>query len=453
MTMKKLFYIFSFCLLAFAIGCSDGENDVTVPELGIENSGVIFSVLGGTGTIELKAPGATATADQDWFTVSVSGKTITVTASPNSTVNGRTGLVLIKQNGLERAVPVTQSGNRAPAPEVTEIMMPVRASEAFIFVDCEIPFTATSQADWLTTHVMGDTLVLKTADNIGHPVRTTTVTLTSGTFNVPVTVTQDGIVLIPESTDVILSNDGETLKVAVEASGTFTAKSDASWLSVTKGSNYVNLVAQKNPGTTVRTAVVTLSLDGYNVEIHVTQRLYIYTDYLGTWKLNAKAQKDASTVTLELKVVEKVAGTSYSVYGWGGSEWATDFPITMDFITADGTLKIDNQENLGTNEDGYQIAFTGATSEYGVLPGKFTCMISQRTGNVVTWTPQNSPYGQVVGVGYHFKKPDGWYSYNIDPITTNMTMTKISSATSGIKRVSSGKNTQSVSVEKAIAEK
>lgn len=449
MTMKKLFYIFSLCLLAFAIGCSDGENDTTVPELGIESSGVIFSVLGGTGTIELKAPGATATADQDWFTVSVSGKTITVTASPNNTVNGRTGLVLIKQNGLERVVPVTQSGNRAPAPEVTEIMMPIKASEAFVFVDCEIPFTVTSQADWLTARVMGDTLVLKTADNSGHPIRTTTVILTSGTFNVPVTVTQDGIVLIPENTDVVLSNDGETLKVSVEASGTFTAKSSASWLSVSKGSNYVNITAEKNPGTAARTAVVTLSLDGYNVEIKVTQRLYIYTDYLGTWRLNAKSRKDGSAVTLEVKIVEKVAGTSYLVYGWGGSDLVTNFPFTMNFTAADGTIRVENQENIGTDEEGNQVAFTGATKDYSISLGKYTCMISQRKGNIVTWITQND----IIGVGYHFKKPNSWYSYNADPVTTDMTMTRISSVTSGINTMSSGKNTRSVFVEKAIAEK
>lgn len=42
-------------------GCSDEENDTTVPQLGIDNSGVIFTAAGGTGTIELKVAGVTAT--------------------------------------------------------------------------------------------------------------------------------------------------------------------------------------------------------------------------------------------------------------------------------------------------------------------------------------------------------------------------------------------------------
>ena len=79
--MKKIFGLIIITLCLFVAGCSDEENDTTVPELGIDNSGVIFTAAGGTGTIELKALGATAIADQDWFTVSVSGKTITVTAS------------------------------------------------------------------------------------------------------------------------------------------------------------------------------------------------------------------------------------------------------------------------------------------------------------------------------------------------------------------------------------
>lgn len=111
--MKKIFSLLIMTLCLFMAGCSDEENDTTVPQLGIDNSGVIFTAAGGTGTIELKVAGATATADKDWFTVSVSGKTITVTASPNTTISGRTGQVIIKQDGLERTVPVTQTGNRA----------------------------------------------------------------------------------------------------------------------------------------------------------------------------------------------------------------------------------------------------------------------------------------------------------------------------------------------------
>ncbi len=430
--MKKIFGLIIITLCLFVAGCSDEENDTTVPELGIDNSGVIFTAAGGTGTIELKALGATAIADQDWFTVSVSGKTITVTASPNTTINGRTGQVIIKQDGLKRTVPVTQTGNKAPDPEVTEVRMPIEASETFIAVACEMPFTATTDAEWLTTQVKGDTLILKTKDNSGQPIRTTTVTLIAGTFNVPITVTQEGIVLIPESTDTILSNDGETLKIAVEASGNFTAKSNVSWLTVAKGSNYVNLTAEANPTTNPRNAVVTLSLDGYNVEINVVQRLYIYTDYLGTWRLDAKSKKDGSAVSLELKVVEKVKGSSYLVYGWGGSSLATDFPITMDFTAADGTIKVDNQDNMGKDEDGYQVAFMGAIANSSIISGTFTCIISQRTGNTVTWITQKINLGPLVGVGYHFKKPDNWYSYNVDPVTTDMKMTKISSSTNGM---------------------
>lgn len=430
--MKKIFSLLIMTLCLFMAGCSDEENDTTVPQLGIDNSGVIFTAAGGTGTIELKVAGATATADKDWFTVSVSGKTITVTASPNTTISGRTGQVIIKQDGLERTVPVTQTGNRAPDPEMTEVMMPIEASETFISVASEMPFTATTDAEWLTTQVKGDTLILKTTSNKAQPIRHTTVTLSAGTFSVSITVTQDGIVLIPETTDAILSNDGETLKIAVETSGNFTVKSNASWLTVAKGSNYVTLTTEANPTTNPRNAVVTLSLDGYNVEINVVQRLYIYTDYLGTWRLDAKSKKDGSAVILELTVVEKVKGSSYLVYGWGGSSLATDFPITMDFTAANGTIKVDNQENIGTDKDGYQVGFTGATSQYSIITGTFTCIISQRTGNTVTWITQSVQSGPLVGVGYHFKKPDSWYSYNVDPVTTDMKMTKISSSTSGM---------------------
>lgn len=454
--MKKIFSLLIMTLCLFLTGCSDEENDTTVPELGIDNSGVIFKAAGGTGTIELKAPGATATADQDWFTVSLSGKTITVTASPNNSITGRTGQVIIEQNGLKRSVPVTQTGNKAPDPEVTEILLPIEAGETVILVDSDMPFTAATEADWLSTRVSGDSLILKATDNRAQPIRKTTVTITSTIFKVSVDVTQDGIVLIPENTDVILSNDGETLKVSVEASGTFTAKSSASWLSVSKGSNYVNLIAQKNTGATARTAVVTLSLDGYNVEINVTQRLYIYTDYLGTWKLNAKSKSDGSTVTLEVEIVEKVAGTSYLVYGWGGSSLAKDFPFTMDFNASTGKLSVQNQPSLGVDAEGNKPGFTGATAEYGVITGSYTCMESKRTGNTITWVMGTVSNGPLVGVGYHFIKvgTTSWYSYNVDPITTNMTMTKISSSTNGMNVQSVLKtDSQTISPVKAIAEK
>lgn len=85
------------------------QNGVT---LSISSTELAFEKGGGTKTITATS-NATVTASSNatsWCTVSVSGSTLTIMTTPNTTINTRTATITVKAAGLTRYVTVNQAG-------------------------------------------------------------------------------------------------------------------------------------------------------------------------------------------------------------------------------------------------------------------------------------------------------------------------------------------------------
>ena len=189
--MKKIFSLLITTLCLFLAGCSDNENNSTIPELGIESSEVIFGAGGGEGTITVAVPNIAAKADQDWFTVSVSGNVVKVVASENRDVNGRTGQVILTSGELKRTVPVTQYGLTIKT-SPSEIILAGAGDEQQVEIVCDIPVTVETSDSWISATQTGDTLTVKAGANEAIKTRKGTIKL-SVTENVyaVISVSQD----------------------------------------------------------------------------------------------------------------------------------------------------------------------------------------------------------------------------------------------------------------------
>lgn len=166
---------FLFFLLAVLFGlasCSDSEEG----EYTLTNSIKIVSqnvsdmpVKAAEGTIVVEAPSAIdATASSDWFTTSVSGKTITVKTTDNTGLEYRSGKITVKSGNDVTEVAVIQKG----------AIVSVEASKLYLNdakADLQIPYVTNldfkcyTAEDWITCKAKDGVLSLGVAENAtGH---------------------------------------------------------------------------------------------------------------------------------------------------------------------------------------------------------------------------------------------------------------------------------------------
>ena len=166
---------FLFFLLAVLIGftsCSDSEEG----EYTLTNSIKIVSqnvsdmpVKASEGTIVVEAPSAIdATASSDWFTTSVSGKTITVKTTDNTGLEYRSGKITVKSGNDVTEVAVIQKGAIVSV-EASNLYLDDAKADLQIPYVTNLDFKCYTAEDWITCKAEGGVLSLGVAENAtGH---------------------------------------------------------------------------------------------------------------------------------------------------------------------------------------------------------------------------------------------------------------------------------------------
>lgn len=442
--MKKIYGILCILLCFFAAGCDDDSNDDARPRFEITERVVNISAGGGTVTVTLSMDATGAKSNQDWCTAAVSGKKVTVTLAANQELEGRTAVVTVTDGQESLSFPVTQIGNMIPTAEITNVKFDAKGGTQKIYVYHGSDFTATPADDWVTASVDGDSLLLTAQLNATVDPKTTTVKLSSGNLESEITVSQTGMVLIPEKKIVNLRNAANEVKLKVNSTLEFTAESSAAWLTVTAGADFITLAATDNTGQPARTATVTLASEGLTAEIEVSQSAY--ADYLGNWVLTG--EDNGQPFTYDLAITEKEAGSTYKISGWGKSVVATDakYAITANFDAAGGLIFIAAQQNIGAYTDAggtYDLHFYGnilfnggisyvTGTGYIIYIGELQADGSVQWSNGSVTLSGGGKY-EVIGGQYRMKsRTDGKvYSFNVDrPFMREPVMKKAAGAAS-----------------------
>ena len=226
-----------------------------------------------------------------------------------------------------------------------------------------MPFTATPANSWLSAQVDGNTLVLTAQTNYTNNNLTTKVKLVSGSLESEITVTQSGIQLIPEKTTQVMYYTGDEVNIKVNSTLPFTAESDEDWLTVAYDESSLTLTATDNSGQPNRTATVTLTSETLTATIAVTQRLPVYTDYLGSWTL--AGMNNGAQFTYDLTIEQATANSTYNLAGWGKSVLgaSAEYAIRANFDVTSGLIYITAQEDIAvyidTDDIPYNVMFYG----------------------------------------------------------------------------------------------
>ena len=215
--MKKLLLSALALAALFLTACEEDalQNtviDYTAPELEVSDESVdVGATSGSTGSFTFTTDQTTVVVEADyscksWIDISVSGGTVTITAkADNPTINPRNGKVhvLVGEKGItaEAWVNVVQAGNPnfpklelSPASDINFAGDSSDASEN-ISIDTNQGAASASvnaeAAGWLSAVVNGTTLTISVlSQNTGDSKRDGVVTVTAGTLNATIKVSQ-----------------------------------------------------------------------------------------------------------------------------------------------------------------------------------------------------------------------------------------------------------------------
>lgn len=190
--MKKISYLFilSLCLLSFVSCAKDSEDAYLSTSLSVVSSNVYFTAAGGTGTIVVNASsGVTATADQPWCKVAVSGNTISVTVPELDKLEGRASSVTISSGSSSTKVTAQQAGYVFEI-GAKNLTTSDTAKTLSYYYKHSIPVTLKSSADWFSVAEEGDSIHVTVAANTTGSLRTGYLKYSYGSTTDSIAVTQ-----------------------------------------------------------------------------------------------------------------------------------------------------------------------------------------------------------------------------------------------------------------------
>jgi len=301
--MKKI-YLISVLLLSMVLaGCENSSEyrDFLDTQVQIENSDVVFTAAGGTGTIEIATEGFTSTCDQSWCTITTNGKIITVNATPNVSISGRTARVTVKSGDKVNYVSVSQYGLILTVDR--NVAIDGKGETLRIPYESLVALTVQSSESWLTASIDGDEIVLTAEPNTSmSQTRTATVSILDGLTTI--TVTQGTNYLTMDTYSATFDGRGGTVKIGYDDSNSITVLSNAAWLTATVVGDSIVLTAVATPNlTTSRSTTVTVYVLDGTTTINVTQEKYLtYEAYLGVYTMHYSISYSSTTPTRSLTV-------------------------------------------------------------------------------------------------------------------------------------------------------
>ena len=130
---------------------SDDASYVPTPKLEIKSAQVLFDAEGGDGSIVLNTTGTvTATTDASWLSLAVQGNTVTVTANPNITLNGRSAVINLASGDTQAQVTATQKGSVYGLYSDLDLKFDDAARSLSISIDHPSTVQLKPLADWIT---------------------------------------------------------------------------------------------------------------------------------------------------------------------------------------------------------------------------------------------------------------------------------------------------------------
>ena len=359
--MRKtfLYRIWLFVALLCTAACNEEEivTESPIPPY-IAPASAQVSAAAGSYLFEVseKLTDLAVVSDQQWCTATVEGGGIRATYTQNDRNATRTAILSVSRTGdaaTIASIALTQSRATIDLAEQAEVIALNAAAEAVeVPVTCDVEWTATTKADWLTLEPKPGKLVITPTQNPSSEIRKERITLSVGEITRSFTVEQTGAVLTIDTPNVNLLATAGSSTVAVVSNVAWTATCNADWLSVSNAEGKLTLTRQTNAAET-RSAQVTVTAGKIVRKLSISQTS-VYESMLGTWTLAGQAYDTKTSAFINRSFIVTVTvdkpNASYKVDGFGTGFLAstTEAPFTLAIDPEKRTVSIAIGEMIGT---------------------------------------------------------------------------------------------------------
>ena len=309
--MKKIIYAIFAGVLLVAVSCVEEESPETY--LQIVQSDIDFDAAGGSGEILISTNAASveASSDKSWVTVDgTSSESVRFTVSSSDREFSRVANLTITADGVSQEVTISQMGLifDITSDELSDGLEIAAAGGSVSFTYSttgEEPVITIPETDnWLSCTVADGTVTLSAEVNLSGADRSTEVSVAAGWKTMSLSVSQARVPLL-EQTEFEFSRDAGSQTVStteyVSADIEWSVLANDEWITVEKTPEGISFSFGENTTGELRTGTISMLDADNNVmeTVTVSQRIYSYRFFLGTWAL--------SVVEYDLNTGEKVA--------------------------------------------------------------------------------------------------------------------------------------------------
>lgn len=233
-----------------------------------------------------------ASTSDSWIEVSpTSGNagtsTLSINVSPNTSVNERTGNVILSVGGKQRIqIPIRQRGIYIETKQ-TELSFGAAGGKNTIDVESNTTWTIASMPDWINVDPVNGTangvITVTAQDNPYTTSRTGIIRLTQTGVNVEalVNVTQKGKTFDVNTTTLNFNDKQETQNVSIETDGTWTATTSDNWIKISPtsatGNSELAITVDENTNDNERSGNVIVTMGDKSATINIVQKGKYFT--------------------------------------------------------------------------------------------------------------------------------------------------------------------------------
>lgn len=288
---------------------------------------LVFENTAGRMEISVKSEANwVASTSDSWIEVSpTSGSagtsTLSINVSPNTSMNERSGNVILSVGGKQRIqIPVRQRGIYIETKQ-TDLAFEATGGKNIIDVQSNTTWTVASKPDWVsvdpTNGMDNGTITVTAQDNPYTTSRTGVIRLTQEGVNIEtlVNVTQKGKTFDVNTTTLNFGDKEETQTVSIETDGTWSVTTSNSWIKVSPtsatGSSELAITVDENTNDNDRSGSVTVTMGDKSAKINIVQKGKYFTVDNSILTYTSKGGNMEVTVTTNDQWTAKVEGSSW----------------------------------------------------------------------------------------------------------------------------------------------
>lgn len=370
--MKKIFYIALSIVAATFVACNEdiAVGEVDLGYLKLVESNVNFDYRGGNGKIVVDTQSpitATVATDGTWATTSVSGNTVTVTASMYTGKESRNSSVTLRAGDRSVVVPISQTSSALQLSANTLLFGKQESSQTVTFTPADAPITVTvveADRSWLSAEVKEEGIVVSAEGNTGSE-RKSVVSVVFGSQEAEIAVTQaTSLSTSVTALDYTYGASSKSLTFDVTDGVTVTATASESWVTptVNMAAKTVTVAVAANDKLVARNATVTLETNGgvkANIAITQAAKPLQASDLVGNWTVEYFDYFDETYLSTQVVITRK-SDTTINIAGLLGAVPTANFDAT--FNSNNGTVSIADRTVLNGAQAGGLPIYSGRAS-------------------------------------------------------------------------------------------